>query len=279
MTRRHWLKRVQYLMMRHPLPLTRHGRQAFSTGPRIFANSIPKAGTNLIKRTVNLLPCVVPRWTYHLDQRIPGTMKQLQYTHKGQAVTAHMGWSADLVALLSSREFRILFILRDPRDVLVSFVDYVTRKDPSHLLHAYFNTLPSDDERLLASIIGVDGRHLPYGIPLLSAGEQLEAYLPWLDEPGCLTFSFEDLVGSAGGGDDANQLRTVAAIVDHLGLKATRKEIDDLAGRVFSRKVRTFRKGRIRDWPNHFTGRHKEAFKENAGDTLIRLGYETGNDW
>jgi hypothetical protein len=279
MTRRRWLKQVQYYLKRHPVPLTRYGRRAVSTGPRIFANSIPKAGTNLLKRTVNLLPFVVPRWTYHLDEKMPGTMKQLQFVHRGQAVTAHMGWSGELMDLLRSRGFSILFILRDPRDVLVSFVDHVTRQDPSHLLHAYFNTLPSDDERLMASIHGVDGRYLPHGTPLPAVGEQLGAYLPWLDEPACLTFSFEDLVGSAGGGDDAKQLQTVTAIVEHLGLKASRREIEDLAGSVFHRKSRTFRKGRIKDWPNHFTAWHKAAFKESAGDTLIRLGYETGNDW
>jgi hypothetical protein len=40
-----------------------------------------------------------------------------------------------------------------------------------------------------------------------------------------------------------------------------------------------FRKGRPGDWVNHFNDEHKALFKELYPDILIKLGYETSNDW
>jgi hypothetical protein len=40
-----------------------------------------------------------------------------------------------------------------------------------------------------------------------------------------------------------------------------------------------FRKGVAGDWRNVFTERDKEIFKEEAGELLIELGYETGREW
>jgi Sulfotransferase domain len=40
-----------------------------------------------------------------------------------------------------------------------------------------------------------------------------------------------------------------------------------------------YRKGVAGDWPNYFTERDKEIYKEEAGELLIRLGYERDLDW
>lgn len=40
-----------------------------------------------------------------------------------------------------------------------------------------------------------------------------------------------------------------------------------------------YRKGVAGDWKNHFNDSHKAAFKDRFGDILVKLGYETTNDW
>lgn len=40
-----------------------------------------------------------------------------------------------------------------------------------------------------------------------------------------------------------------------------------------------FRKGRPGDWVNHFTSNHKTLFKKLYPDLLVKLGYESSNDW
>ena len=40
-----------------------------------------------------------------------------------------------------------------------------------------------------------------------------------------------------------------------------------------------FRKGIAGDWKNVFNERDRQAFKEEAGELLIKLGYEKDNGW
>lgn len=40
-----------------------------------------------------------------------------------------------------------------------------------------------------------------------------------------------------------------------------------------------FRKGISGDWRNVFTEEDKRIFKRHAGDLLVRLGYEDGDNW
>jgi len=279
MTKRYCFKKMQYFLMRHAIPLSPRDLRAFRTGPKVFANSMPKGGTNLLGRTLNLLPCVAPRWTYHLDATIPGYLDQLYAVRNGQVVSAHMPWSKSLLEILKSEGFGIFFIIRDLRDMAVSGIHYIVWKSPDHPLHQYFSSLKSDEERLMAYIHGVPENCYPGGVRPEGWENFIESVLPWLDEPNCLTIRFEDLIGSAGGGSDKKQLETVAAIVKHLGIKLSEKVIEEIAAKTFYPDARTFRKGQIGDWRNYFTEEHKQAFKEVKGDILIRLGYEKDCDW
>jgi hypothetical protein len=279
MLKRRYLKKLQYFLMRHAIPLSPRDVFAFRTGPKVFANSIPKAGTNLLRQMLNMLPCIAPRWTYHIAENDRSALTQLRHAKRGQVVTAHQYWSKELSDLLIDEGFRSLFIIRDLRDVAVSKAFYITHKDPSHRLHAHYVALKTPDERLMASMKGVDGCFLPRNERANSIGEDAAFFLPWLDQPDCLVVRFEDLIGAHGGGTDETQIRTVSSIINHLGLDLADEEVRRIAANTFFKKSRTFRKGAIGDWKNHFTEEHKRVFKDIAGDALIEMGYEKGRDW
>lgn len=40
-----------------------------------------------------------------------------------------------------------------------------------------------------------------------------------------------------------------------------------------------YRKGTPGDWKNHFSPEHIRHFKDQFGDLLIKLGYESSPDW
>lgn len=279
MNKRYYLKKTQYFLMRHCVPLSLRQMRDFRHSPKVFANSVPKAGTNLLKRTLNLLPCIAPHWTYHLDQRIGDWNKQLRSVRKGQTILAHFPWSQATVDILRTDGFKMLFMIRDLRDIASSNAFYITYKDPMHRLHSYFRSLSSDEERITASIAGIDADLLNDGIRSKSIGEHADSYLGWMRESRCLTIRFEDLIGARGGGDDEKQFQTVSSIIRHLGVDLSDEEIREIAENTFSAKSRTFRKGVIGDWKNHFTEEHKRLFKETAGEALIKMGYEKGYDW
>ena len=265
---------------KYPIPLTKRELNAYNNGAKVLINSLPKSGTFLLRRTLSLLPTFAPRWSYHgLVAGIPNLHQKIQTIRRGQYVSGHLHWSSELIELLVTSNIRTLFIIRDLRDVAVSLADYLTNKNTDHRLHPYFKSLKSDDERLMAAIVGVEGKLLKDGKKTKSLGESAMAFAPWLDEPNCLAVRFEDMIGSCGGGSDEKQLENVRAIANYLGVNLSQEQTIQVAKDIFYKSSTTFRKGQIGDWQNHFTEEHKRAFKEVAGEALINLGYENGHDW
>ena len=86
-----------------------------------------------------------------------------------------------------------LFIYRDPRDILISEAHWYHREQEFPLLQPYLGHLTFND-RLL--------RLLDDPCCLGSIRDRVAGYAPWLDFPNVIPVSFEELVGSAGGGSD-----------------------------------------------------------------------------
>lgn len=276
MTMRAYLGR---LYARFPIPLTMRELTAARQGPRVLANSIPKAGTNLLIRALKFMPQMAPRWSQHVDNNTPRLNARIAGIRRGQWLSAHVYWNPELAEIVRAQGIRALLIVRDLRDVAWSNVHFLTNVDPKHRLHNYFKALPSDDERLMASIVGIAGDRLPDGVPSKSIGEHANSYLPWIKDPSCLLVRFEDLVGAAGGGSTERQHETIRAISRHLGIALSEPQVAGIAAKLYSQNVWTFRKGTIGDWANHFSEAHKRAFKEVAGEALIKFGYAENNDW
>ncbi len=267
-------------LAKYPIPLTNRELNAYNNGVKVFINSLPKSGTFLLRRTLSLLPTFAPRWSYHgLVAGTPQLQQKIQTIRRGQYASGHLYWSPELIELLVTSNIRTLFIIRDLRDVAVSLANYLTNKNSDHRLYPYFKSLKSDDERLMAAIVGVEGKLLEDGRRAESLGEWARGFAPWLDEPNCLAVRFEDMIGSAGGGSDDKQLEEVHNIINYLGINIPDEQIIRVAKRIFFKSSTTFRQGQIGDWQNHFKDEHKSAFKEVAGEALIRLGYENGYDW
>lgn len=268
------------LYARFPLPLSGRELAAARTGPRVLANSMPKAGTNLLLRVMHLLPSLAPRWRFHVNNETPEAIRRVRQMRRGTFVSAHLYWSRELEDTLHTRDIRQVFIVRDPRDIVVSTVPYITRIQPHHRLSPYLRGLPDDAARISAIICGIDGTLLPDGRRSRPIGEHLQLYMPWVESPHCLTVRFEDLIGAAGGGSDERQLAAVRSIVRHLGEHLSDEQVRAIATATFHDGARTFRKGQIGDWRTQFTDAHRWQFKESlAGEALLRLGFEQDQSW
>jgi len=181
---------------------------------------------------------------------------------------------------LEQSDIRVFLMVRDPRDVVVSNAFYIARKKPSHRLHHYFShQLDSDEERIQASIVGVSREELGEQQESKSMGGHIRDFMPWLEADACMLVRFEDLIGEGGGGSVERQRECVRQVGNHIGLSLDEVEVERIAANTFSQDSRTFRKGKIGDWKNHFTNQHVEAVKEELGGIMIRLGYETDMDW
>jgi hypothetical protein len=167
----------------------------------------------------------------------------------------------------SAGEPRILLNHRDPRDVLLSMVEFLSDAGrsvggfPEHLVYAdILRRTPSLPDRLTIALADP-------GFPGVASFEQAL----WLvRHPQVCTISFEDLVGPQGGGSRSRQIEAIGRV-----LRALEHDADPevLADKLFSRSSFTFRSGRIGRWREVFTPGHVELFEQRFGHVLDAYGY------
>ncbi|HEX4307111.1 MAG TPA: hypothetical protein VHZ54_13830 [Solirubrobacterales bacterium] len=259
-------------------------------GPRLFINSVPKAGTHLVMQALESMPGIRSSGVHLQRQRIvlddsdladrnPNVdwdqVRRLLTTgaKPGQYVTAHTWAQPELLQILDALGYAPIFVVRDPRDVVVSLTDYVNRlrRHPHH--HRFTQRLSTDKERYLAVINGFPAEGEDPGS--VSLAERLRGHEPWLTAPAVLTCRFETLIGPRGGGTEQGQRAELANLAGHAGVAVSRSELDDLAGRVFSTGSATFSKGVIGQWRTRFDDEVRAKFDAAIGPRLLAVyGYE-----
>jgi hypothetical protein len=253
-------------------------RRLFNREKRVFANSLPKSGTHLLNRCLSLMPGMAYAGQ-HLNVKKNVNAKEhiLKRLGGGCIVTAHLPFSIDEWTKLQSMGYKQVLMIRDPRDVIVSQFHFIKKRSVARL-YSYFAKLPDDEARIMAAIQGVPDHESPYGIGFPDIGTRFNQYLDW-GKHGSHVVRFENLVGETGGGSAELQLAEVEALSKYVGIALSSSEVEEIAGQVFSRDSKTFRKGEIGDWRNYLSEAHKRALKELIGQLLIELGYECNLDW
>jgi hypothetical protein len=252
--------------------------------PILLGISFPKSGTHLLDQILlgfsNVAPFSRRLHSFYAEyegesgrkRALDETLAWLGSLRPLDVASAHLFALPEVTARLCTLAFVPYFIFRDPRDVAVSHVFYVTDMEPNHVHHAYYVSLPDFNSRLHASILGRPDA----GVEFPDIAARFEPYLGWLDQPSVLKIHFEDLV------DD--RARTLNLILDHflsrVQLPTHRKAIlDSLEASINPSRSPTFRSGKTGEWKKYFTDEHKKIFKDAAGDLLIRLGYEKDSNW
>ncbi|NJC95293.1 MAG: sulfotransferase domain-containing protein [Anaerolineae bacterium] len=246
--------------------------------------SFPKSGTHLLDQILlgfgNVAPYARRLHSFYAEYEGESGVKRppeqalrwLDSLRSGDVASAHLFARPEAVARVCSSKFIPYFIFRDPRDVVVSHVFYVTEMEARHVHHAYYRSLPDFDSRLTVSILGRPDADVEFP----NIAERFAPYMDWLNHAEVLTIHFEDLIN--------DRVRTLTRIMDHLlarvPLQASRQLIlDSLESAINPTKSPTFRSGKTGEWKKHFTEGHRKIFKDVAGDLLVKLGYEKNNDW
>jgi hypothetical protein len=173
----------------------------------LFANSIPKAGTHLLREFI--LQLNVWRFVGHVYDS-SGEEAALSVFPPGWAGSVHHLPAADAIGLLTngrcltghavhtsaidellvasdSRDLRCITFIRDPRDVLISMTRYITTsrvfaRQPRNLeIQNYLNTTFSAFEDKLSHVLQTTDLH------------QYSRYAGWLTAPQTRVIRFEDI--------------------------------------------------------------------------------------
>lgn len=260
--------------------------------PALLGISFPKSGTHLLDQILLGFSRVAPfarrLHSFYAEyegesghKRAPEqAIRWLQSLHARDIASAHLFARPEAVARVNMPDFVPYFIFRDPRDVAVSHVFYVTDMQPNHVHHAYYQSLPDFNARLKVSILGLPDlearpeRSRRVEFPDIAG--RFAPYLGWLDQPCVMKIHFEDLIH--------DRDRTLNGIIDHFLARVPLQSprgllLESLTMSIDPSKSPTYRSGKTGEWRKRFTDAHKKIFKEAAGDLLIRLGYEENNDW
>jgi hypothetical protein len=249
----------------------------WATGRRVILTSVPKCGTHLMSRLLNVIGLPARRELITEDAETGRLLREYLQAARGDALICHLHGRPTYREIARAFRTRIVFITRDPRDQAVSHLfHFLTHHD--HPLHPYFRDhVPDFDDALMTVIRGFGPG--PHG-HLDDVATFYRYFLPWKGMDGVFHTTFERLVGPSGGGSAADQVADVHAILRHVGFPLpARLTAGTVARLVFSPTSPTFRSGQIGAWAKHFAPRHKDAFKAVAGQLLIDLGYERGLDW
>jgi hypothetical protein len=254
--------------------------------PVLFGNSFPKSGTHLLTQVLSgfaqLGPVVdsgLPAITVFegdtgVQRPIAEILHQIDRLRPGDIGFGHLHALPEVVAALCREGVAPYFILRDPRDVAVSHVFFVTERESNHVHHEYYTqVLANFDARLRVSITGRP--ELDISFPDINA--RFAPYVGWLQRPEVLTLRFEQFI--------EDQDAALEQVLDHAIARGFRYDgnraqaIQTLAAAIDPQRSPTFRSGKVGAWQEHFTPQHKELFKQVAGELLIALGYEKDLNW
>ncbi len=259
--------------------------------PVLLGISFPKSGTHLLDQILlgfsNVAPYARRLHSFYAEyegesgvKRAPEqAIRWLDSLQRGDIASAHLFARPEVVARVCSPKFIPYFIFRDPRDVVVSHVFYVTEMESHHVHHTYYQSLPNFEARLKVSILGRPDVDVEFS----NIAERFAPYLNWLNQPEVLPLHFEDLIH--------DRLAMLARIMDHFlacvplqplrlhSARARQLILNSLEASINPTRSPTFRSGKTGEWKKHFTEEHKKIFKEVAGDLLVKLGYEKDNEW
>ena len=215
---------------------------AGSSSSYVICNSVPKSGTYLLVELVKALgghvdvgyhtysssiSRVRANGSFDYERAIPAPL-WASALKPGYLCASHTEYCPHLEQyFLARKEHKMLFIVRDPRDLVISWVDFVynstsypkMRRWNAYLREAGATSHPDDASRITSCIL-----NLPQS--------GIQNFMSWIDSPACLTVRFEELYSELTQQDPSvAAFPVLSSICDYLDVpRKSPSELADEAG-------------------------------------------------
>jgi len=243
---------------------------------RLFITSYQKSGTHQIMPMFGgMMPDVVDRghstWVdvpkrYGLNREInwdgvAETVGNLRtFKHYSNRAFGHVAYMPEYAEVLEETDTRVLFNIRDPRDVVVAEYENARRKleaDPTcNPLWNFFDEI--EEKRIFE-------KDDPISDLIVLAAARWPRWLGWMDHDFVKVIKYEDL--------RLNTWKTAEEIsiwTQGVGVPDT----NTLAkGAEPKPQNPTFRKGKVGEWKRTFKLHHAKLAKELLEEIIIKMGY------
>ncbi|MEY3760384.1 MAG: hypothetical protein RIR39_1875, partial [Pseudomonadota bacterium] len=244
---------------------------------KIFVNSLPKSGTNMVQKCLELagIPyserSVAASSMFGRFARIKSLLRDVSIKETPVVVgleipvgvsptwlhdylknalgyvSGHAAYSSHFHSILKTEGFKTIQVVRDPNAVLASWANYIA--EPGYYWH--------DAQRIFARMNPQARVRLILHGGLLDKSDTRFYYRGfrevwnqvqgWVDSEDVLTVRYEDLVGHKGGGSEELQRDVIAKILRHVGIEVNAAEVNRIAENLYG-GTHTFRQGSIEGW-------------------------------
>lgn len=235
--------------------------------------SPPKCGTHLVGKALSLMVNENP--AYYLTSMgdnsvLDGLNIIASEEAQGSFVVSHHFTNA-LLKKLVHKGYKIFFVIRDPRDQLISAMNWLKEGQWYWLP---ISKISNPHDQITEAITGdIHGWQC-----VESCFLSFEDMLSRLSSKSVYNVHFEKLVGINGKGSDEEQAQEILAIANHIGLTISNEKLKYVADHLFG-GTKTFRDGSIGKWKLLFTPEQKKEFRVRYSYLLRRLGYEKNSRW
>lgn len=186
----------------------------------------------------------------------------------GCYISSHLPYSEELADFLHVHDYKILNIYRDPRDVIISYINFEKNKS-KYPFHEDFKRKSMDEA--LEQVLSGARRGNVVTAPLK---KRIMNMAGWLHDQRVYSTTFESLIGPRGGGDRLRQVDAAVAICRHIGFLVSQSRLEMLAEASYDTGSETFNKGVIGQWKEAFDSAQLEKVMVNVGDCIKMLGYD-----
>jgi hypothetical protein len=213
----------------------------------LICNGIPKCGTHLLSQFVNAASGYKDsRLHFHdgfatinygdMQRQMPSNVLLidpltgiLPRVRSGYFITAHLKWSIPAELNLSTLAIKMLMIYRDPLDAIVSRMRWEFADQFAEM------TVQNRDlrEKQLDTSVTEHLTDLLERMTRDDWGDNFLDYFGWLNWPGCLAVSFENLYNDVLAFESGTLGNTARAIAEFLGFSFGEADLPDLWRRIY----------------------------------------------
>ena len=213
--------------------------------------SPPKCGTHLISRAMELITHEKP--THYLAELggFDNSLRLVDQAKQNHSFVVAHNLTTPVLKTLVAKGYKIIFILRDPRDQLVSMLHWFKVGQWNWLAAAHVQDQNAQITELITG--GQFGWRCYEGC----IGGRL-ARLKHLDKSKVMITYFENLVGKEGGRSSKKQRQELKKLAGFIGLELSEEQVSSIVPSIFG-NTWSFRKGEIGAWKEYFT-KHQCGF-------------------
>jgi len=241
----------------------------------LFVAGLPKSGTTWMSKLLGMIPGYYERTIYDPSRMmmfhdISSMVFELMPAYAHSVMKLHTKYSTENFEVIKDYVDKFIIMYRDLRDMTVSRYFHVVN-DESHRHYQLYHQMSQEDGILHS--INITGQ--AYVSWVKDWHEMAQAHPEMIIE-----VRYEELNADARG--------TMNKVLSFFNIAADNGLLERMAATQLKTPVNlkeslsrgdTKRKGIVGDWRNLFTQKHKDYFKEMAGQLLIDLGYEHDLNW